>query len=112
MSDTKHSGLPWHADDDGIIRSSDGIPVAQVFDNPDTGNDSILDEPSHHNEQLILRSVNTHPGLLEALEEAKKFIDPAGESGFGTYEMEYPRFYERADELRKKIESALASARS
>jgi hypothetical protein len=66
MNDSKHTPGPWEIDDEapGYINAA-GIPIAQVFDNPDTGMEPLDEEPSTFNARLITAA----PDLLEALKK-------------------------------------------
>lgn len=59
----KHTPGPWQYNEQGEIHDKDGTIIAQCYDNPDTGLESIDDEPSYFNTLLIAAA----PNLLHAL---------------------------------------------
>lgn len=63
-AERKHSPLPWNARkmNPDTIESTDGYMTAHVRGST---NDSVL-----HNRDLIIRAVNTHQMLVEALQAA------------------------------------------
>lgn len=68
MSELKprHSPLPWNYDDpDGKIRAYDGV-IATIWNFVDP-------EVREANAKLIVHRVNAHEGLVEALEQIRKF---------------------------------------
>ena len=72
MSDTKHSPLPWKVGDgavSGWVAITDANNDQIVDVNYSDGMDEPTFFPEQANAELIVRSVNSHDALVEALKD-------------------------------------------
>jgi cellobiose-specific phosphotransferase system component IIA len=108
---SKHIALPWRV---GVPNSDDVVPIF------DANGDYVTDALGLTNASLIVRSVNAHSKLVEALEEARDYVadalheqqtkarDRAAYPTIGAREL----IREKAiEDSMAKIDSALASAK-
>ncbi len=80
MSDIKHTPTPWRTDEDFDHLSVAGADGAQIADCCILGfkvkrNDAI----NRANAAFIVRAVNAHDDLVDALEVAKQFVEQEAE---------------------------------
>jgi len=67
--DKKHSPLPWKLQPHGLITDADGQPVSFIESRPE------LVDLDWTNANLIVRAVNNHERLLQALRELKGALE-------------------------------------
>lgn len=78
-AERKHSPLPWRIEGvECIITSSDNESVGCLFDNPDCASYEMNSDIGDANAELIVRAVNTHQMLVQALQAIVKAYSIGG----------------------------------
>lgn len=97
-----HSPLPWGLGDLGGVVVAGENAIANCYVGRDTDNEEA-------NAAFIVRCVNSHEALVEALRESRKHVAASAEAihlldGFG------PRTEQAEDRLLQTVDAALALA--
>lgn len=91
--DLKHSMLPWRNNEDGLICSGEGWPVAKCWHKGD-------------NAALIVRRVNQGPAFDAMLAALNELIVPISESSSPIYSDEFRSRQARARAAKKLAEDS------